>query len=161
VLIVFQLSDVAYSWLGLHPTVLIPDSAPTPRYVTRPNSPTLQDEDNESADAASLPDLHLQAAGRTQHDRRERLKSVLRHLIRVVFAVLAIIGALVMPSFEAVLSLLGSGFGIVSIVIIPICAYGQIFGWRWYHFAICAVSGVFGVAGTWAAFMVDSAEGAA
>lgn len=141
----------------------MPKSAPTPRYVTRPSSPVSSNpaEANDDDDHDSTPllpelDLHVQAAAVAKHNRHERLKAFFRPLIRVLLAVLAVVGALVMPSFEAVLSLLGSGFGIVSIVIIPIMAYANLNGWKWWYFVLCGVCGVAAVAGTWASFLVDS-----
>lgn len=103
-----------------------------------------------------MPEAYLSPAMR-KHNRRERIKAICRSVIRVLVAVLTIVAGLALPSFESILSLLGSGFGLVTVVIIPICAYGQVFGWRWWHVAVCVASGFLAVAGTIGSFVAAPA----
>lgn len=158
------LADMIFTWLGLHKTVLIPQTAPTPRYVTRPSSPVDEDEDyeanrNSDEEDSYDGDTHYDAMASTisiyaehKHERSEKVKAVLRPIIRVALAVAAVLGALVFPSFESLMSLLGSGFACITILIVPICAGAQVFGWHWYDYTAIAASVFFGVWGTYASF---------
>lgn len=134
-----------YSFFDLHPTKLIASTAPTPR----PRSPASSISD--ASTASDLDEVVLSPAER-KHYRRERFKAFCRPVVRVLIACLAILAGLALPSFERILSLLGSGFGLITVVIIPICAYGQVFGWRWWHVVICVLSGLLAVAGTIGSF---------
>lgn len=98
--------------------------------------------------AASL----FQPRNAAAHARRERMKALSRHAIRLVLAFLFVAGALAMPSFERVMGLLGSGFASLTLIIIPVWAGAKVFGWRWYHGLAIGVSAVAGVLGTIAAF---------
>ena len=144
-----QLGDLVFSYLGLHPTLLISRGCQTPHYVTEPNSP--------SSTPLISPSLEpISTASEIYHDRRERIKSIIRPVIRVILAVLGVTGALIMPSFESLLSFSGSMFAIVMTVLIPIWAGASVFGWKKYEFIICVVSGIVAVVGTVCAFMPAS-----
>lgn len=60
---------------------------------------------------------------------------------------MSVLGALVLPSFEQVMSIMGSGFAVVMAIIMPVWAGSAVFGWRWYSVMICVGSGVVGVVG--------------
>ena len=70
-----------------------------------------------------------------------------------MLAVFGVAGALVMPSFESVLSFSGSLFAIVMTVLIPVWAGANVFGWKKLDFMICVVSGIVAVVGTVCAFI--------
>lgn len=88
----------------------------------------------------------------SEHERWERKKRVFRPMIRVLLAILAVAGGVLLPSFEAVMSLLGSGFALVTVMIIPLWAGAELFGWTWYTAVTMAVSGVVAVIGIVASF---------
>lgn len=98
--------------------------------------------------AASL----LQPRNAAAHARRERIKALTRHAVRLALAVLFVAGALATPSFERVMGLLGSGFASLTLIIIPVWAGAEVFGWRWYHYFAIGVAVVLGTLGTIAAF---------
>ena len=140
-----QFSDILFTYLHLHPTILIPESARTP-HPTRPPSP--------SSSSSSIPSLALGAhdpalssSAEGSHHARERLKYWLRPILRMLIAVLATVGALVMPSFESVMAILGGGFGLVMVVILPVWAGGNVLGWKWYYYPVLVGSGVMAVVG--------------
>jgi vesicular inhibitory amino acid transporter len=92
-------------------------------------------------------DPHLSTAAESSHNARERLKYWLRPILRMLIAVLATVGALVMPSFESVMAILGGGFGLVMIVILPVWAGGNVLGWKWWYVPILVGSSVMAVIG--------------
>jgi vesicular inhibitory amino acid transporter len=147
------MADMIFTKFHLHPTVLIPESAPTPRYATR--APSLS---SETSDPPS-PIAHIDSIDidvEIAHNRHERTKNFLRPLIRVILAVSSILGGLLIPSFESLLSFLGGGLGIVSVIIIPVWAGAEAFGWRKLEYVVIAVSAVFAVIGTVCSFWPDS-----
>jgi len=136
----------------LHPTILIPEAAPTPRYATR--APSISSE----ASGPPSPIIHVDTIGidvEIAHNRHERMKNFVRPLIRVILAVLSILGGLVIPSFESLLSFLGGGLGIISVIIIPVWAGAEAFGWRKLEYVVIGVSAVFAVIGTVCSFWPD------
>lgn len=152
-----------FTWLHLHKTVLVPQGAPTPRYATRAPSPVSDasdDDDYTTAPAQSTFDAAAAAAGAShfsiyaeaRHERQERIKAFLRPCIRVTLACLSIVGALVMPSFEALMSLLGSGFACLTLIVIPVWAGAAVFGWKWYDKVAIVLATLIGVFGTIASF---------
>ncbi|BEI91363.1 uncharacterized protein CcaverHIS019_0401830 [Cutaneotrichosporon cavernicola] len=153
------LADVLFSYFGLHKTELVPEEAPTPRYVTRPSSPTssqgsvISDSDpvfnRHGADPAAS---HFSVVAEARHQRSEKWKDIVRPAIRVVLGVLSVLLALVFPSFEALMALLGSGFASVTLVIVPVWAGASLFGWHWYDYTAIVVAAVAGVVGCFAAF---------
>jgi vesicular inhibitory amino acid transporter len=64
-----------------------------------------------------------------------------------------------LPSFEQVMNIMGSGFAVITAVMIPIWAGAAVFGWRWYSIGICAASGLVGVVGLMAAFWPEASKG--
>jgi vesicular inhibitory amino acid transporter len=62
-----------------------------------------------------------------------------------------------LPSFESVMALLGSGFALVTVVIIPIWAGAEVFGWTWYAMVTCGVSAVVAVVGIVTSFWPSQA----
>lgn len=157
------LADMIFGWLNLHKTELIPQTAPTPRYTTRPSSPVTdedEDNDNNEDDDEEWEGGHYDPMASTisiyaenRHQKSERVKAVLRPVIRVALAIAAVLGALVFPSFEALMSLLGSGFACLTLIIIPVWAGAAVFGWRWYDYVAIVISAIFGAWGTVASFM--------
>jgi len=133
-----------FSYFKFHPTVLVNNGTDTPQSDTETTSPSNvfpQILDNKS-------DAEI------RHTRRERLKSVIRPLIRVFLAVGIVIGALIMPSFENVLSLLGSGFATVMAVLLPIWAGAKVFGWKWYQILICVIVSIVALIGMGCGFFM-------
>ncbi|ORY27209.1 transmembrane amino acid transporter protein-domain-containing protein [Naematelia encephala] len=154
------LADIIFSYFNLHPTLLVPSTAPTPRYLTRPNSPSSSSSSTSSLSShLEPPPTHMPTSIETAHNRRERIKSIIRPIIRVLLAVLAIVGALVMPSFESVLSLLGSGFAVASTILIPVWAGASVFGWKWYQIVICVISTIVAILGIISAFWPEAHHG--
>lgn len=141
------MSDIIFTLFHLHPAIYIPNSVPTPRYVTRPSSPV------ESISVTSDPGpntttnpIYLDPE-EVEHDQWETRKRYLRPIIRIILASLAVFGAILLPSFESVMSLLGSGFAVVTVMIIPLWAGAELFGWSWYAALTVGVSGVVAVVG--------------
>lgn len=135
-----QLSDVLFTYLGLHPTELqttfpVSESHQTPS--------ALSDENGQVQPSVSQ---------WYQHDRHERFKRLARPAIRLTLAVLSIGGAFLFPSFENVMSLMGSGFAALTIIIIPIWIGAGVFGWHWYEVLVCVLSAVIGTIGVAASF---------
>lgn len=154
---------MVFTWLHLHKTVLIPQTAPTPRYVTRPGSPasgvSSGDEFVTAAGASTFP--HPGASvfsvlAEERHHRHERLKSFLRPCIRVGLAILSILGAFAFPSFEALMSLLGSGFACLTLIVIPVWAGAAVFGWKWWDVVAIVLATLVGLFGTIASFWPSS-----
>lgn len=156
-----QLADVIFSYFGLHKTELVAEDAPSPRYVTRPSSPAspgssaASDEDDEALFERRGPDpaaSHFSVVAEVRHQRSEKWKKYLRPVIRVALGVASVLLALVFPSFESLMALLGSGFASITLLIVPIWAGAAVFGWNWYDYAGIAVAVVAGVLGSVAAF---------
>jgi vesicular inhibitory amino acid transporter len=152
---------MVFTWLHLHKTVLIPQTAPTPRYVTRPGSPASDLPSDDDCDyvtapgASTFPDpgtSTFSVLAEDRHHRSERIKAFIRPCIRVGLACLSIAGALVMPSFEALMSLLGSGFACLTLIVIPVWAGAAVFGWRWWDVVAVVLATVIGIIGTIASF---------
>ena len=101
-----------FTRFALHPTTLIPESAPTPRYATRP--PSLSSATSDRPPSPITPSDIIPIEVEVAHYRHERNKAIMRPVVRVMLAILAILGAVLMPSFESVLSFLGGGLGVVS-----------------------------------------------
>lgn len=95
-----------------------------------------------------------------EHERWERRKRLFRPVIRVILAVLAVAGGVLLPSFESVMSLLGSGFALVTVMIIPLWAGAELFGWTWYAMFTMGLSGVVAVIGILTAFWPGQATSA-
>jgi vesicular inhibitory amino acid transporter len=147
-----KFSDILFTYLHLHPTVLIPETMPTPHH-TRPPSPS---SSRSSLSISSIPeahDPHLSSTAEAAHTRRETVKYYLRPIIRLLLAVLAVVGALVMPSFESVMAILGGGFGVVMCIIMPVWAGGNVLGWRWWYYPVLVASGAMAVVGVVAAVL--------
>lgn len=125
--------------------------------MTRPSSPTSTSSnasvEYEYAAAYDPGASHFSVVAEARHNRREKLKYILRPVIRVSLAVASVLAALVFPSFEDLMSLLGSGLASITIIIIPVCARAAIWGWKWYDVAIVVVSGIAGILGTVATFL--------
>jgi vesicular inhibitory amino acid transporter len=138
------LSDIIFTLLYLHPAIYIPNSTPTPRYTTRPSSPV------PSSHSEPIP--HILDQEEISHDKWERKKKILRPTIRVLLAVAAVVGGIILPSFESVMALLGSGFALVTVIIIPIWAGAKLWGWTWYASVIAGLSGVVAVVGVVTSF---------
>ena len=155
---ILQLSDMFFSLLGLHPTVLIPKVAPTPRY-TEPSSPVSLDSTSSPAFPSQPempPQLELPADfinDHGAHERRERIKLIARTLIRFVLPAIPVIAAIVLPSFESLLSLLGSGFAVVISILLPIAAKATVFGWKKHEIGIFLLSAVLGTIGVVCTFL--------
>ena len=159
------LADVIFSAFHLHPTLLIPKDVetphvslpPTPPDSSPPGSPALSRSRSNRPDLPeSLADLdipHMPPAAEWSHDKHERLKYWLRPCIRVLLAVLAVVGGLVMPSFEKVLNLLGSMFGIAMAILLPMWVSGKIFGWKWWMVIVWVIAALLAVYGTIASFI--------
>jgi len=54
------------------------------------------------------------------------------------------------------MALLGSGFALVTVVIIPIWAGAELWGWTWYAAVCCGLSGVVAVVGIVTSFWPES-----
>jgi vesicular inhibitory amino acid transporter len=153
------LADVLFSYFGLHKTELVPEEAPTPRYVTRPSSPVSSIDsvistsdpvfDLHGADPAAS---HFSVVAEARHQRSEKWKNYARPAIRVILGVMSVLLALLFPSFEALMALLGSGFASITLIIVPVWAGASLFGWHWYDYAAMGIAAVAGVVGSVAAF---------
>lgn len=130
--------------------MLIPSSAPTPR----PPTPTSENADLEPADLLHLPEMP--DAAERAHNRRERLKALARSALRLGLSIVASLGALFMPSFEKLLSLMGAGFGVASIFCLPVWAYANIYGWQKRHVLAIGIGAVFVVVGVAAVLWPES-----
>ncbi|KAL7424020.1 hypothetical protein Q5752_001605 [Cryptotrichosporon argae] len=158
------LADIFFTYFHLHPTVLIPATAPTP-HVTVPNSPALSSSSSSSADlaaiaAAAAGESHISLAAEARHNRHERLKAVARPIVRVLLACVAVAGAILLPSFESVLGLVGSGLMVLNLIIMPVWAGASVFGWRWYDVTACVACTIIAVVGTVAALWSAPTPGA-
>lgn len=57
-----------------------------------------------------------------------------------------------MPSFESSMAILGGGFGVVMMVVLPVWAGGKVLDWRgWWYWAVIWVSLAVAAIGTGAA----------
>ncbi|ORX39981.1 transmembrane amino acid transporter protein-domain-containing protein [Kockovaella imperatae] len=155
------LADMSFTMLGLHPTILIPRVAPTPRY-TEPSTPTVEgSEDSPFMNSDGLNSgisLHAPLPiidDHGQHNHRERLKLIARTLIQFALPVLPVIAAIVLPSFESLLSFLGSGFAVVISILLPIAAKASVYGWRKHEVAVFAFSAIAGTIGVICTFAPD------
>lgn len=139
--------------------MLIPQTAPTPRYTTTQNSPAATPPLSPHSHGATLPEngeddaaALLAFDAEAKHTRKERTKKVLRPIIRVALSVFSVVGALAMPSFEKLLSFLGSGFAILTMIIIPIWAKASVFGWKTHEIVVCVLSALVAIAGVVCSF---------
>jgi vesicular inhibitory amino acid transporter len=155
---------MVFTWLHLHRTVLIPETDSTPLYPTRPGTPDsdMSDKYDPAQCAASCdPDSSLFSLHTKQrHVREERRKAFLRPCIRIALACLAIAGGLVFPSFEALMSLLGSGFACITLIIVPVWAGAAVFGWKRCDVTAIVLATLIGVFGTVASFWPEAAASA-
>lgn len=138
----------------------MPEDAPSPRYVTRPSSPTGShaslNSDTESEFEYQGPDpaaSHFSVVAEARHERSETWKKILRPVIRVTLGVLSVLLALLFPSFEALMALLGSAFASITLIVVPVWAGSTLFGWHWYDYGAIAVAVVAGTLGSIAAFL--------
>ena len=148
-----QLADVLFTQFKLHPTVLLPSTAVAEIEHADPSSPLIVASE-PVLDAADAPDQvaasELEGVSPTEeagHERRERLKWIGRQSVRLVLSILPTIIAIYIPSFESLLSFLGSGFAIIMSIIIPVWAKASVFGWKWHEKALCVFSAVLCVVG--------------
>lgn len=147
------LADLIFHHFDLHKTVLVPHGAPTPRYVTRPSSPASSTASERSVEYDYAPTYdpgasHFSVVAEARHTRRERIKYILRPVIRVSLAVLSVLAALVFPSFENLMSLLGAGLASITVIIIPVAARAAIWGWTTVDIVIVVAAAFMGVFGT-------------
>lgn len=144
-----KLSDIIFTLFHLHPAIYIPNSVPTPRYVTRPSSPvgSLSPSANSDPGPNTTTEPIYLDPEEAEHNQWETRKKYLRPVIRIILASLAVLGAILLPSFESVMSLLGSGFAVVTVMIIPLWAGAELFGWTWYAVLTVGVSGLVAVVG--------------
>ncbi|KAK4683881.1 hypothetical protein P7C73_g6331, partial [Tremellales sp. Uapishka_1] len=117
-----QLSDIIYSYFNLHPTMLVP---------LEPAEPSVEQ-------LMALETVHLQ---------KERSKRVVRNIVKLAIAVLAVAGALIIRSFESMMGVMGSGFGGLLCIVIPVWAGCSVFGWTWWRKAIILLGAVFAAIG--------------
>ena len=78
-------------------------------------------------DANANTELDLRLA-HVQHDRSEHLNTLLRSLVRIGIILLALLGAVLLPSFERVVAIHGGGFGMVLVFVLPIWAAIRLLG---------------------------------
>ncbi|RXK36854.1 hypothetical protein M231_05884 [Tremella mesenterica] len=138
------LSDIIMNWFNLHPTVIIPTTTSTT------NPPP-------SVESATSTSPYISLNMERQHDRHERLKMVFRACVRMTLALLVILGGLIMHSFQAVLTLLGSG-ALIIIVILPLYVNGRMFGWKWWTRFICGLGIFFTIYGAVASLWLQSQD---
>lgn len=168
-----QLADLVFTHFGLHKTELIPQGAPTPRFITRPSSPTSDNSFTSGAEVDPGASAYIQdpatsyfdpthggistitLGAERAHDRKERRKAYIRNSMRVSLALLSVLGAFLMPSFEAVIALLGSAFAVITLIIIPVWAGASVFGWHWYDVVAIIGAAIIGIIGTVCAFAPD------
>ncbi|WVR05141.1 hypothetical protein IAU60_002153 [Kwoniella sp. DSM 27419] len=146
------LCDVLYTWFHLHPTVFVSiDASSTPQSpssYTEPSSLPPLTPVSGSSSLTMFPPPPASAA-EIAHDRRERVKAILRPAIAIICLGLFVVGAFVLPSFETIMGILGGGMAVVSCVLIPLAAGAGIWGWSWYAiltFVLSSVLAVIGVA---------------
>ncbi|KAK8869698.1 hypothetical protein IAR55_000266 [Kwoniella newhampshirensis] len=152
------LSDVLYTWFGLQPTVFVPTKHyhPVPSY-TEP-SPQLTTSSSSSSVTtleATHDEHHPISVAEKKHDRRERIKMILRPVISIVLLGFFVLGALSFPSFETIMGVMGGGLAVISCVLIPIAAGAGVWGWRWYDILIFALASVVAIVGVLCAFLND------
>ncbi|TYJ56624.1 hypothetical protein B9479_002716 [Cryptococcus floricola] len=142
------LTDVVYSFFNLQPTVFVPKAhsssasptIPNPNPNDLPSSPS-----SSTSSTATLEDphyLHALSNAQRHHDRREKLKSVFRALVAVCLLAFFVVGALVFPSFETLLSIMGGGMSVVTSILIPIAAGANLWGWTWCSRGLFGISTV-------------------
>lgn len=83
--------------------------------------------------------------------RRERFKGAARQVVLIMLAIASVLAALLFPSFEFVLALLGSGFAFVTCAVIPYWAGMKVLGWNWYDTLGLVFSALIALVGTIAA----------
>ncbi|WWD16037.1 hypothetical protein CI109_100462 [Kwoniella shandongensis] len=155
------LSDVFYTWFGLQPTVFVPTKhyQPVRSYTeSLASTPRLSASSSSSSLAtleATHDDHHHLSIAEKKHDRRERIKSILRPVVSLVLVSFFVLGALSFPSFETIMGVMGGGLALISCVLIPIAAGAGIWGWRWYDIVIFALSSVAAVVGILCAVLND------
>ncbi|WVW82950.1 hypothetical protein I302_104965 [Kwoniella bestiolae CBS 10118] len=153
------LCDVVFSWFHLHPTVYLPlKPAPTlpPNSPTSPLTPSLA---SPSSSLQFFPELHTSKLERA-HERRELLKKyVLRPAVSVILIILFILGALVLPSFETIMSIMGGGLSVVNCILIPIAAGSNLFGWKKVDKVIFGLASVVAVISVICAVLNDQNAG--
>jgi len=136
------LCDILFTHFHLHPAIYVPGPIPAPNSAVRPSSPAPSVAHSDPGpDTTPTPEEIIHA----DHERR---KGLIRPVIRVILAIMPIIGALIIPSFERLMSFMGSALAIVTVIIIPVWAAAKIWGWTWYGVVICVLSGIIGVVGT-------------
>ncbi|ODN98398.1 solute carrier family 32 (vesicular inhibitory amino acid transporter) [Cryptococcus wingfieldii CBS 7118] len=147
------LTDVVYSFFNLQPTIFVPkahSSSASPT-IPKPNPNDLPSSPSSSVSStATLEDphyLHALSNAQRHHDRRETLKSVFRALVAICLLAFFVAGALVFPSFETLLSIMGGGMSVVTSILIPIAAGANLWGWSWYSRSLFGISSVVCVIG--------------
>lgn len=60
-----------------------------------------------------------------------------------------------MPSFESSMAILGGGFGVVMMIVLPVWAGGKVLGWKWWYTVVIVISLIVAVAGTGAAIITS------
>lgn len=61
-----------------------------------------------------------------------------------------------MPSFESLMGLMGSGFAILSMIVLPVWAGAEVFGWKWYEKGAVVGAVIVAVLGTIAAMWPEA-----
>lgn len=60
-----------------------------------------------------------------------------------------------MPSFESSMAILGVGFGVLMMIVLPVWAGGKVLGWKWWYTVVIGLSLCLAVAGTGAAIITS------
>ncbi|WVO13964.1 hypothetical protein L204_101589 [Cryptococcus depauperatus] len=147
------LTDIIYSKFNLQHTLFVSKAYPYAQVCQpRPTSPSSTSSSDTLEDDQRLGVLRK---AESAHLRREKLKSVLRALIVIVLLGLFVVGALIIPSFETLMSIMGGGMSVITCIIIPITAGAGVWGWRWYSAFACGLSAVMCIIGVVCALLND------
>ncbi|OCF36492.1 solute carrier family 32 (vesicular inhibitory amino acid transporter) [Kwoniella heveanensis BCC8398] len=158
------LCDVLYTWFGLQPTVFVPiHHSPAATFSASPTTPTTTSYTETTAPPPLTPasisseltmfPIPPISNAEASHDRRERIKSILRPLISIILVLLFVVGAFVLPSFETVMGIMGGGLAVCSCILIPIAAGAGVWGWTWYTVMAFWTAALFAVVGVVCCFL--------
>ncbi|WVQ78385.1 hypothetical protein IAT38_000471 [Cryptococcus sp. DSM 104549] len=145
------LTDIIFKEANFLPTIFVPKA----QYVANDSAfsvrtrAALHPANGSYTEPLSEDAHHALAVSNAEraHNRREKKKAVLRALTTIVLLGLFVVGALLFPSFETVMSIMGGGMSVVTCILVPIAAGAGVWGWRWYSRLLFGLSAVVCVVG--------------
>ncbi|WWD10011.1 hypothetical protein V865_008144 [Kwoniella europaea PYCC6329] len=167
------LCDVVYTWFHLQPTIYLPtkhtptlasSSTPSPNYNHYPDNdePLTRTVASSTSTLLVFPEIiHTKSKLEKQHDRRELLKKyVFRPGISILLIIFFILGALVLPSFETIMSIMGGGLSVINCILIPLAAGSSLFGWTKKDKIVFGLAGLVAVISVVCALLNESTTSA-